>query len=151
MSSAFVSESTGRAVLIHMTVGDRLLETIREEAKRLNIQSAIVTGGIGSLRKAVYHYIEAVTEEPRDAYKTVERPMELVSLQGIVLEGEPHLHMAATEEGGGVCHSGHVEEGCEIQYLAEISLIELKNLPLGRRAEKYGTVTHFELLNGGNM
>jgi predicted DNA-binding protein with PD1-like motif len=130
-----------------MAVGDKLLETVRDECKRLGIMTGIVIGAIGSLRKLVYHYTETTSEQPRDTYKSIEKPMELVSLQGMLLEGEPHLHILASESGN-ICHSGHLEEGSEVQYLAELSIIEALDLPLGRRTGKYETVTHFELLEG---
>ncbi|MDR1640002.1 MAG: DNA-binding protein [Clostridiales bacterium] len=143
--SAFLSKGTGRVALLHLTAGGKLQESIRDECKRVGIMTGIVSCGIGSLRKIVYHYTDSDTEKPLDVHKTVERPMELVSLQGIVLEGEPHLHVLATESGS-VCHSGHLEDGTEVLYLAELSVVEVLDLPLGRRSGKYGTVTHFEYL-----
>ena len=136
--------TTGRVHLIHLTHGDDLLKSIRQACKELGVQTGIVTGGIGSMRKIVYHYTDAKTEKPKDVDVTVDNISELVSLQGIILEGESHLHALFTENGGGLCHGAHVEEGCEVMYLAEISILEAKDLPVGRRPGKYGTVTHFE-------
>lgn len=142
----FTGLKTGRVHLLHLTRGDDLLKSIRKAAEDLDIKTAIVTSGIGSLRKTVYHYTDAKTEKPQDVFVTVEQVTELISLQGIILEGEPHLHALFTENGGKTCHGGHVEEGCEILYLSEISIVEAEDLPVGRRAGKYGTVTHFEEL-----
>ena len=145
----FTSKNGGRVHLIHLTEGDDLLKSISEAAKTLHIETGIVTSGIGSLRKVVYHYTNATTEKPQDEFCTVNSVCELVSLQGIILEGEPHLHGLMTI-GGGTCHSGHVEEGCEVQYLVEISIIEVEDFPVGRRAGKYGTVTHFTWIDEEN-
>lgn len=142
----FTGKQTGRVHLLHLTQGDDLLISIRQAAKDLGIKTGIVTSGIGSLRKTVYHYTDAKTEKPKDVFVTVDNVTELVSLQGIILEGEPHLHAMFTEEGGKTGHGAHVEEGCEVLYLAEISIIEAADLPVGRRAGKYGTVTHFEYI-----
>lgn len=135
--------------MLHLTVGDEILQSIRDACKKHNIRTAIVTSGIGSMRKIHYHYITATTEKPEDVYETVEKPMELVSLQGIILEGEPHLHMLATESGHNA-YAGHMEPGCEVQYLVEISIIEVQDMPLARRAGQYATVTHFEWLDKEN-
>lgn len=140
----FSGNNTGRVHLLHLTHGDDLLKCIRQACKELGIKTGIVTSGIGSMRKTVYHYTDAKTEKPKDIHITIDNIAELVSLQGIILEGEPHLHALFTEGGGEVCHGAHVEEGCEVMYLVEISIIEAADLPVGRRAGKYGTVTHFE-------
>ena len=124
-----------------------MLQSIRAACQTHGITTGMATTGIGSLRKVVYHYIAATTEKPQDVYETVEKPMELVSLQGIILEGEPHLHMLATEGGHGA-YAGHMEEGCEVQYLVEVSVVEVADMPLARRAGQYATVTHFEWLDG---
>ena len=142
----FSGKETGRVHLVHLTHGDDLLLSIRKACLELGVKTGIVTSGIGSMRQVVYHYTDAKTEKPQDVYVTVDNISELVSLQGIILEGEPHLHAMFTESGGKICHGAHVEEGCEIMYLAEISIIEAADLPVGRRAGKYGTVTHFETI-----
>jgi len=140
----FTGKQTGRVLLIHLTHGDDLMKSIRQACKEIDLKTGILTGGIGSMRQTVYHYTDAKTEKPKDVHVTVDRIAELVSCQGIILEGEPHLHALFTETGGAVSHGAHVEDGCEIMYLAEISIIEVDDLPLGRRPGKYGTVTHFE-------
>jgi len=140
----FTGKQTGRVLLLHLTHGDDLLKSIRQAAKEQGLKTGIVTSGIGSMRKTVYHYTDAKTEKPKDVHVTIDNIAELVSLQGIILEGEPHLHAMFSEAGGKICHGAHVEEGCEVMYLAEISIIEAEELPVGRRAGKYGTVTHFE-------
>lgn len=143
----FLANHTGRVALLHLEKGDDLLKSIEEGAAKNGIATGIVVSGIGSLRRASYHYIGATTDKPRDEYITVEKPLELVALQGILLEGKAHLHAMIAEEGS-KSHAGHVEEGCIVQYLAEISIVEVADMPLGRRAGQYGTVTHFEWLEG---
>lgn len=134
-------------MLIHLTRGDDLHACIRDAVASAGIKTGIVTSGIGSLRKLHYHYIDATSDKPSDVFETIERPLELVSLQGIVLEGEPHLHLLATEAGHNA-YAGHLEIGTEVQYLAEISVLEIEDMPLGRRSGQYGSVTHFEWLDG---
>ena len=139
----FTGNQTGRVHLIHLTNGDDLLKSIKKACAELGIKTGIVTSGIGSMRKVVYHYTDAKTEKPKDIHITIDNISELVSLDGIILEGDPHLHGLFTEGGGEICHGAHIEEGCEVMYLAEISIIEVDNLPVGRRSGEYGTITHF--------
>ena len=145
--TSFMTESTGRILLLHLTRGDDLLKSIEKGVKEAGIQCGIVTSGVGSLRKFHYHYIGSTSDEPQNINEIIEKPIELASLQGIILDGSPHLHVVATEKGS-KSYAGHLEEGCEVQYLVEISISEIKDIPLGRRAKEYGTVTHFEWLDG---
>ena len=54
-------------------------------------------------------------------------------MDGIVADGEPHFHMTFSDLDK--TYSGHLENGCEILYLAEIVLAEIKDLELVRRFE----------------
>ena len=140
----FLGTQTGRVLFVHLTHGDDILKCVRQACKEAGITTGILSSGIGSTRQIIYHYPDSLTEKPLDIEVKVDRISELVSMQGIILEGEPHLHAMLTEKGGGICHGAHVEEGCEIMYLCEISIIEVEGLSLGRRSGKYGGVTHFE-------
>ena len=35
-------------------------------------------------------------------------------------------------------YAGHMEPGCEVQYLAELAILELKDLPLTRKLDEFG-------------
>lgn len=145
----FLAKKTGRILFIHLDKGDDVLKSIAEASEKNGIQTGIVTSGIGSLQQVSYHYIGATSDKPQDEYLTLQKPLELVSLQGIILEGKPHLHAMVAEEGK-KCHAGHMEEGCLVQYLAEVSIIEVEDAPLVRRFGEYSTVTHFEWATEGS-
>ena len=132
----YVGIGYGRHVLIHLGKGELVLESIQKEIERLNIRSGIVTSGIGSARKIVYHRIGNLAPDPLNLYVTVEGPMEIGAIQGLIVDGEPHLHIVCYGEDG--AFSGHLEPGCEIQYLAEISIIELEDADLVRRLDEFG-------------
>ena len=142
----FLAKQTGKVLLLHLDKGEDVMTAITEAAVKNGIQTGIVTSGIGSLRQASYHYIGTTADKPSDEYVTIQKPLELVCLQGIILEGKPHLHALIAEEGS-KSHAGHMEVGCIVQYLAEISIVEVADMPLARRAGQYGTVTHFEWLD----
>ena len=144
---SFTGPGTGRVLLLHLTKGDDLIKSIEQGIKEAGIQSGVVTSGIGALRKFRYHYITTTSDESTDVFETIEKPLELVCLQGIILEGRPHLHGMVSAYGS-ESYSGHVEEGCEIQYLAEISILEIMDMPLGRRIGQHSTISHFERLDG---
>ena len=126
----YIGEGLGRNIIINLKRGDLLLESIEDELKRYNIKNAIVTSAIGSLKKAVFHRVVGTGREPEDEFITVEKPMELASLQGIVVDGHPHFHMVISDLEN--TYTGHLEPGTEVLYLVEISLAELKGFELQR-------------------
>lgn len=126
----FLSEGTGRIVIINLGRGDLLLESIERELTDSGIKNAIITSAIGSLQKAVFHRVTGMEKEPVDEYVTIEKPLELASLQGIVVDGHPHFHMVVSDVGS--TYTGHLEDGTTVLYLVEITLVELKNLSLHR-------------------
>ena len=134
--NTFESTQFGRWIVIHLFKGEDVLESIAAECKRLNVKNAVITSCIGSLRKASYHRIETLESDATNTYITYEKPTELCSLQGLVIDGEPHLHASFCDPEN--CYGGHVELGCEVQYLAEICLIELLGVDLCRRPDEYG-------------
>ena len=125
-----VKEGTGRLLVINLERGDLLLETIIEELKKANIKDAVITSAIGSLSKVVLHRVTGFEENPVDEFLTLEAPMELASLQGIVVDGHPHFHLVVSDLKQ--TYTGHLEPGTTALYLVEISLLELKNMNLIR-------------------
>lgn len=126
----FIGEGTGRVVVINLRRGDLLLESIEKELAALSIKNAIITSAIGSLQKAVFHRVTGMEAEPVDEFITVEKPLELASVQGLVVDGHPHFHMVVSDVKQP--YTGHLEPGTTVLYLVEITLLELKELNLQR-------------------
>ena len=126
----------GRFIFMHLGKGDLILESIQQEIKRLGIKNGIVTSGIGSARKIIYHRIATVEDDPKNEFITITNPTEILALQGIIVDGEPHLHITCcdTKEAFG----GHLEPGSEVQYLVEISILEVIGVDLVRRPDEFG-------------
>jgi uncharacterized protein len=131
----YVGKEFGRYVILHLGKGELVLESIQAEISRLGIRTGGVTSGIGSARKIVYHRIADVEDSPTNEFVTVEKPIEIGSIQGLIIDGEPHLHIMCCSKDESF--AGHLEPGCEIQYLAEIMILELTDVDLVRRFDKY--------------
>lgn len=140
--NTFITEQIGRVAIIHLSKGEPLLESVRQEIKRLDIQDGVLLSAIGSLRRACFHVITTSEEESQNQYITLDKPMELGAMQGLVLAGEPHFHIIFSDLDR--VYTGHLEDGCEVQYLAELSLLELKGLNLTRKLDAFGIgyITH---------
>ena len=133
----FECKEYGRVIVLPLGKGELLLETISEELKKSGVNNAILTSGIGSLCKLEAHAIGATSDQPCDYYISEEKPIELGGMQGSVLNGVPHIHMVCSAPGGET-FVGHLEPGCRVQYLVEMSFIEVKDMQLTRRADEHG-------------
>ncbi len=53
-----------------------------------------------------------------------------MSMNGIIVEGEPHIHFTASTMYGSF--GGHMEEGCITYVLCEIGIVELEGPHMAR-------------------
>ncbi len=133
---SFATEDTGRIIIISLQKGEKILESIEQELKKWGIENAVMLSGVGSLRKVSYHYIENTNDWPTNKFIVADRPIELAAIQGMVLNGVPHLHIVSSDMDN--YFVGHLENGCEVQYLAEILLLEIKNPEIVRKFDEFG-------------
>ncbi|HML49626.1 MAG TPA: DNA-binding protein [Clostridia bacterium] len=143
----FTANEIGRVVVINLQKGDRVLPSIQLAIDELNIKSGIVVSGIGSLRAAEYHAIATLDDHPTDKFFKFDAPMEMGSIQGLVLEGTPHLHYTFSDEKQ--TFTGHMEPDTVVQYLAEIVLLEINDLNLVHRKNEFGVAYIADAGDGG--
>ena len=122
------------AVIIALEPGELLLESIREAVKRCGVSSGAVVSGIGTLRTCRMHYINNVGFPPTDTIFSLEKPLELLSVSGLIADGEPHLHIVVSC-GSDEVYAGHLEEASEVAYLAEIAVIAFNDLAMARKLD----------------
>ncbi|WP_319562137.1 PPC domain-containing DNA-binding protein [Marispirochaeta sp.] len=137
----FIGEGLGRIVVLNLQRDEKVLESIRGQLAELGIKNAVVMSAIGSLKKAVLHRVTGFEKSPVDEFVTLEKPIELASLQGVVINGEPHFHMVISDLEQ--AYTGHLEEETTVVYLAEITLAEIKGLSL-KRVKDENNIAVFE-------
>jgi hypothetical protein len=118
-------------VVIGLEPGDLLLESIRKAIADHDIANGVIVSGIGTLKTCAMHYITHRDFPPRDRTFVLEKPLELVSLSGIIAERVVHPHIVVScmdEETWG----GHLEEGSEILYLGEVAILKFASLAMKR-------------------
>lgn len=122
----FVGNSFGKILAINLQRGDLLLECIMEQAKEEGIKFAIVMCGIGTLEMVSFHRVKNTDAKPDDEYFTLKKPFELASLQGLIIDGVPHLHFVISDLEK--TYAAHLEPGTTVLYTAEILLAEIKGI-----------------------
>lgn len=131
----FTTDSLGKTIIIHLGKGEDLLKSVCKAAKDNGIKNAILVSMIGSLRTAHMHFITTTADDSTDKFITIQKPLEIGAAQGLILNGEPHFHFCLFSDGES--YIGHMEEGCEVQYLVEAVLIEFKDLDLIRKLDNH--------------
>ena len=76
-----------------------LLESITDVIKQKGIQDGHVMVTAGSVQECTYDYVVSTAQKPKDVYKTVKEPMEILNAGGIIADGLPHLHIALSSPG----------------------------------------------------
>lgn len=134
----FIGEGLGRVIVLNLFRGDKLMESVRDKMQELGIKDAVLLSVVGSLSKLEYHRPINYAMSAEDEFLTIEQPMEIGSLSGAVINGQPHFHIVAHDHLNNT-YGGHLEEGTTILYLAEIVLQEIVGLKLERRYDEHKT------------
>ncbi len=130
------NEMSDRVITISLRRGEMLLEGIQQAIAETGIRDAAVLSCIGTLSAMTWHRVTTLEDKPREEYPSVQGPLELCCIQGLVVEGTPHFHIVCSDKNG--TYAGHLEPGCEVLYLAEIVLLELAGKPLHRVTDENG-------------
>jgi predicted DNA-binding protein with PD1-like motif len=120
-------------VIVLLRRGEMILESLREVARRADIHSGVVMSGIGSVTRARIHTVITNDYPPTDEFIDLEGPLEVVQFGGVIADYQPHIHISLWDRDKRY-HGGHLEEGCAILALSEISIHRLPELRLTRRA-----------------
>lgn len=134
----FVSKTTPRAILIMFDRDDLLLEGIQEVVKKEKIDTAAITGGIGSLQRVHLHTITTTAIQPLDKYWSFTGPIELASVQGSIIGGDAHAHITIFDWDSKMTYIGHLEPGSVVAYRAEVSLVVLEGVQTERYQDAQG-------------
>ncbi len=129
----FVSKTTPRAILVMFDRGDLLLEGLQEVVTKEAINTAAITGGIGSFSRINLHTITTTGFPTADKFWGFTGPIELGSVQGSVIGGDVHAHISVYDWDSKQVYIGHLEPGSVVAYRAEVSLTVLE----GVKTERY--------------
>ena len=116
---------TSELLLIRFDPGELMLEGLREILKAEGIRTGIVVSGIGTFSDCRIHH--SVAGYPPNLltrhqhYTEMQGCYEISAIQGIIADGEPHLHVTLCE--GDKTIAGHLEDGCKVMTLAEIAIV----------------------------
>ena len=114
-----------------------LLESISDVIKQKNIQDGHVMVTAGSVQECTIHYVASTATKPKDIFKTFKGPYEILNAGGIIADGVPHIHITLSREGKGG-FGGHLEKGCRVLYLGEVTIVKYAGPALTRKSNENG-------------
>ena len=131
--------SLGRVWVTRLLPGDDLAQGIIRVMQEAKVERAVVVSAVGSLRDVVLRDAKEVARLPvtpeRVNTVTLAGPLELLSLEGMIVPGEQgpfcHLHPTLGAEDGSVW-GGHLLEGAVFSTV-ELALAELVGFTVVKR------------------
>ena len=119
----YEQQNTGRTIVVRLDSGDDVLASIKQAIAEYGIKDGYVASGIGTLDYCVMHMVMTTGYPAVEHFaKWDDKPLEIGSIDGIIADGDPHLHMVVSNEK--IAVSGHLEPGCRILYLGEVVIQE---------------------------
>jgi len=104
-----VTSGFDRIEIIQMKPGTDMLDGLNMAVVEKKIKNAVILAGIGSVTDYHYHVVTDKNLPPAQEYPKASVAMDLVSVQGYILNGRVHAHIALSDENSVV--GGHLEKG----------------------------------------
>lgn len=134
--ASFDGAKVSDVIRIRLDRGDLLLESILRAVEMHKIEDGSVTTGVGTVQQCTYHGVKSLAAQAEQQFHTVEGPIEVLNLNGIIAAKEPHIHITMADPKG--VFGGHLEKGCKVLYRAEITILKFSGTALARKANAQG-------------
>ena len=127
----FASMNLSRIHILRVDPGEDVLESVRQFLAEAGIQQAIVIGGYGTLAASYLHWVTHNQIPTDNLFRRSEGGIEVLAMNGLVVDGEPHIHVALSTPHG--AFGGHLEPGCIAYVLCEVFFAEVEGVHLSRK------------------
>lgn len=139
----YESTGLGKVILVELSRGENIVGSILEACKNADIKNAYIASSVGSVQHLKYHRPMTLAPITEDEILTYDEPLELGSISGTIINGQPHLHISAASPEG--VRIGHLEPDTEVLYLVEVTIVEIRGLELKRMVTKAMVMKLFPL------
>lgn len=120
----FTNLNVKKIHILRIDPGEDILLMVRKFLAESGLRQAVVMGGYGTLAAYSLHWVEHNHIPTHNLFRKGEGGIEILAMNGIVVDGKPHIHVALSNPQGGF--GGHVEEGCIAYVLCEIFFAEVE-------------------------
>jgi predicted DNA-binding protein with PD1-like motif len=127
----YATMNLSRIHILRVDPGEDVLESSRHFLKEAGIRQAVVLGGYGTLAAYHLHWVTHNRIPTENLFRRGEGGIEILAMNGLVVDGEPHIHVAlSTPEGA---FGGHLEPGCMAYVVCEVFFGEVEGVSLSRQ------------------
>lgn len=126
----------GALWVVRIDPGEDVLASLKRFITQKAIKQGAVVCGYGTLSKARLHWVLHNRFPPENRFQEREGGIELLSMNGLIVEGQPHIHFTASTPDG--AFGGHLEEGCICYILCEVGVVELRGPQMSREITAVG-------------
>lgn len=134
----FVANQAGRVYILRMERGDLLREELLKLIQKENIKNAVISSGIATFDKVNIQMTTTYNYPIEYKVHYLEEPLELASLDGTIINSEPHIHGVVGN--ANKTWAGHLLDGCRILYLGEIVIQEFLGVDLIKKPDENGVL-----------
>jgi predicted DNA-binding protein with PD1-like motif len=127
----FASMNLSRVHILRLDPGEDVLETLKRFLQDADIRQAVILGGYGTLAAYHLHWVAHNRIPTDNLFRRGEGGIEILAMNGLVVDGEPHIHVALSTPDG--AFGGHLEPGCIAYVLCELFFGEVEGVPLSRQ------------------
>ncbi len=114
--------------IVRIDPGEDVLESLRAFIAKAKVRQAVILGGFGTLAAHSLHWVTHNRIPTENRFGRGEGGIELLAVNGLVVESEPHVHVTLSTPDG--AYGGHMEPGCRAYVLCEIFLAEIEGVNL---------------------
>ena len=126
----FAAMDVSKIHILRVDPGEDLLVSIERFLQESGIRQAVVLGGYGTLAAYHLHWVTHNRIPTENLFRRGEGGIEILAMNGLVVGGEPHIHVALSTKDG--AFGGHLEPGCIAYVLCEVFFAEVEGLRLSR-------------------
>ncbi len=105
-------------VIVSLDKGEDVLKSLEKAIDKYDVQHGTILSGYGTLDKSTLHMVTTTGFPPEEYFDNKEQALEVISLDGIIADGELHAHITLSDTER--AYGGHLEPGCRTLYLCEI-------------------------------
>lgn len=122
-----------RIVIIRLKYNTDILQGLKDAAEKEGIRNGVILSAIGSVTRYHVHSVDNSTFPTRNVFYQQEKPMDILSASGYIIDGRVHAHITLSD--GAVTVGGHLEPGTTVFTFCIITAGILNDEPSLQRVD----------------
>jgi predicted DNA-binding protein with PD1-like motif len=122
-----------RVVIVRLKYNTDILQGLKDAAEQEGIGNGVLLSAIGSVTRYHVHSVDNSTFPARNIFYRQEKPMDILSVNGYIIDGRVHAHITLSD--GAVTVGGHLEPGTTVFTFCIVTVGILNDEPSLQRVD----------------